>query len=1139
MRRLALLLLILGLAGTALAQTSLTIHYHRFDDTYAGWGLHLWGAVQEDGGAFIIDGNTYDWQNPMPPTGTDSWGVYWDVPISAPNAELGFIIHNGNNKDPGPDQHWSDYDTDIWILSGFTQIFTEEPNPDIRMMSAVSDGADHITLALARNASDLDAFHVFQDDIEQTATAHVTDPRTVILTLEQPIDITLPYTVVDDVGGNAVAVHHEFDDAAFEYTGSDLGYTRLTGNTRFKLWSPVAEAATVVLYDGPYPVEGELFDEYPMTRSVIDPGVLEVTVPGDQLGRYYLYRMTVYGETYLTPDLYSVALSSNSQRTQIIDLDATDPDGWDEDTYPTFDPIESIVYELHVRDVTASEFWNGSASGKNKFLGVVEGGTSYQGLPTGFDHIIDLGVNTVQILPMYDFSSVDENNADSRNWGYDPYSYNTPEGSYSTDPDDGMVRIREMKAMVKAFHDAGIKVVMDVVYNHTHNVGPQGSLYDAMVPKYYYRLLDDGSYSNGSGVGNEVATEALMARHFIKQSCRYWVEEFHIDGFRFDLMGLMDTDIMTEITADVKAINPHAIVYGEPWSGYGGTILTGKGDQRGLGFGCFNDNIRNAIRGSTDGTDPGYALTDLNDRAGVLRGLDGAINDFTDQPTETINYISAHDNYTWWDKADYRWNEHEVSPPGYSEDELIRMNQFGISMVLTAQGIPFLHAGSEFLRTKRTGDPGQDEEAIRNSYNQGDDVNALDWARRVQYEDVVDYYKGLVALRRARPEFRLSTKAEIDANQHFLTGLGGSAIAYTLDDVTPGDGWGEILVVHNPSSTSVSVPLPGGQWAVVVNADHAGIDPLHSYVSPESTPAQVDVPWRSTMVLYRETGPTLQLNVFQNTALDRHLLLAVNVFDGSNIIDVAVNGEEVAMASQAEGSWLGSYVMAASGDLTIQVSSRTEMLERLFTIWDLTGGTNAVSRDGRLECLVPRGAASGGWLVVADRSGRPDLPADTWAVGDDRVTLARPAVLRIRTADTDRVIQRRTDQDWETLPTRISNDGHIETDVTRLGVFRLAQAPSLPRSTRLLGNVPNPFNPRTAIRFELSTLDAGAPVTLRVYDLQGRFVRTLVSGRLDAGPQIATWDGHNTDGRLAPSGVYFYRLATRQQTLAGRMLMVK
>ncbi len=1122
---------------------TLTIHYHRYDDNYAGWGLHLWDAVEwESGGVFFINGVRHSWTTPFMPTGTDTYGVYWEVPIAYPDQDLGFIIHNGDVKDPGPDMSWGDYaaNPEIWILSGFTQIFTEEPNPDVRLMSAVSNGENTFTLTLARDADQLTAFHVFKDGVEQTITSRgTTSARTVVLTVADPVDITAPYTVTDDVGGNSVSVLHRFDPQTFVYDGEDLGATYGPTSTTFKLWSPVATSAKVRVYENPYPVEGELYTEAELVR-VGTAGVMQATVAGDLEGRYYLYEMTVYGQTYLTPDTYSVAMSSNSQRSMIIDLDDTDPPGWDADQYPEFPEIDSVVYELHVRDVTADETWTGSEANRHKFLGVVEPGTTWNGVATGFDHILALGVNTVQILPFYDFSSVDENDPSSRNWGYDPYAYNVPEGSYASAADDGRVRIRELKQMIQAFHAAGIKVVMDVVYNHTHNTGYAASLFDAMVPKYYYRLNPDGSYSNGSGVGNEIATEQPMARRFILQSVKHWVEEYHVDGFRFDLMGLIDTDLMAEITQEIKAINPHAIIYGEPWGGYGTTPLTGKGDQRGLGFGCFNDNIRNGIRGSTDGTDPGYAMGDLNDRAAVVRGLDGSITDFTDGPTETINYISAHDNYTWWDKLDHRWNP-TTPPPHYGEADLIRMNRFGASMVLTAQGIPFIHGGCDFLRTKVTGEPGQDEETIRNSYAAGDDVNALDWARKVTYLTTFDYYAGLIDLRLARPELRLPTAAEIQARQHMLTtGVPTGVIAYTLDDVTPGDGWGAIMVVHNPTAAAVSLPLSVGHWDVVVDEDEAGIVPVSTgvsrLVSTGLAPAVVEVPKRSTMVLHQAVPPGVQLNLFQNPVLDSYLHLAVNAVDGTEAVAVTVNGDAVDLDELADGSWYGSYLMS-EGTLTVELSTPAGVLVRRFNAVRLGGAAvQARTLDG--SAAVTLASPGTGMLAVFDAAGRPDLPAGAWALGPAGTLLPSPAQVRLRSARGDQVVERLDDGVWQPLVSWLE-DGWVMADTDRLGVFRLAAGTPVPAQTELVGNAPNPFNPHTVIRFTLGATDGGQPVSLRVYDATGRLVRTLHAGVLSPGPHAFAWDGADGHGRQAASGVYLYRLQTARRALAGRMLLVK
>nr|MEE4269162.1 FlgD immunoglobulin-like domain containing protein [Candidatus Krumholzibacteria bacterium] len=688
----------------------------------------------------------------------------------------------------------------------------------------------------------------------------------------------------------------------------------------------------------------------------------------------------------------------------------------------------------------------------------------------------------------------------------------------------------------KEFHDAGLKVVMDVVYNHTHNVGPQGSTYDAMVPRYYYRLTSDGSYANGSGVGNEVASEKAMARRFIEQSCRYWVEEYHVDGFRFDLMGLIDTETMTRITEQVKAINPHAIVYGEPWGGYGGQILTGKGDQRGLGFGVFNDNIRNAIRGSTDGTDGGFAMGDGNDKAAVIRGIEGSINDFADHASETLNYISAHDNYTWWDKLDYRWNPNETPPPHQPEAELRKMAKLGLSVVMTAQGIPFLHAGSEFLRTKRTGDPLQTEESIRNSYASGDDVNELDWQLRVDNDDMVQYVKGLITLRKARYEFRLGAADSITAALDFIDGLPTTGIAYTIGDVTPGDDWGDILVAHNSGHQALAIDLPGGHWAQVVDGEQAGTDVLTTVVSSAIAPAQLSVPARTTAVLYQQAQPGIQLNLFQNIALDAYLQVAVNAPGGAGAVALTINGSSVPLTSQATGTWTGSYQMSTAGNLDITLQAQDVFLTRTLVAGNLASQDEVVTHDGRAHLLLPRNKATG-WVVAADQAGLPSLAADSWLFGATGAPLPG-ARIQIATDRADVIIERRDGQSWTSLPT-IQGEGFVTADTDHLGMFRLAPGQVLPQVTRLLGNVPNPFNPSTEIRFELSVRDAAAPVRLGVYDVRGRLVRTLHHGPLSAGPQGIVWDGLDHQGTQVASGVYFYQLSTAGRARTGRMLLIK
>ncbi|OGS23772.1 MAG: type I pullulanase, partial [Elusimicrobia bacterium RIFCSPHIGHO2_02_FULL_61_10] len=466
---------------------------------------------------------------------------------------------------------------------------------------------------------------------------------------------------------------------------------------------------------------------------------------------------------------------------------------------PSFDASEAVVYEVHLRDLTMDKF--SGVKNKGKYLGAAEAGTRHTSFPqvtTGLDHIAELGVNAVHILPFQDFENGDSTSA--YNWGYMPVNFNSPEGSYASNPADAS-RVRETKLMIDAFHRKGLKVIMDVVYNHTAETRATTYNFNAVAQDYYYRLNADGSYSNGSGCGNEFRTEAPMARKFLLDSLLYWVREYKVDGFRFDLMGLIDTEAAAEIMRVLKQEKPDIFVYGEPWAA-GATPVNGvkKGSQRSLGFAVFNDGFRDAIKGSVFSvSDLGYVQAAKN-RDGVIRGIRGAVDDFADGPLETMNYVSCHDNNTLWDRIDLS-----------VKDEPLRnktaMDKLANALVFTSQGIPFLHAGEEFLRTKG----GED-----NSYNLPDEVNRLDWTRKKENLAVFSYYRDLITLRREHPAFRMKTAAEVRENLKFYEELGlkvaPPGIAYQLYGDKAGDAWRRIVVLVNPEKAPRKFALPAGNW---------------------------------------------------------------------------------------------------------------------------------------------------------------------------------------------------------------------------------------------------------------------------------------------------------------------------------------
>lgn len=647
------------------------------------------------------------------------------------------------------------------------------------------------------------------------------------------------------------------------YRKQDLGLTYSPAESGFKVWAPAASAVSLVLYEtdghGGEEHEGRL---YYMRREELS-GVWYVTLTGDQKGKFYMYR-AVYSDGTIreTADPYAVAVSANGTRTAIVDMRETDPEGWDTDSGPEAGhPADAVLYELHVRDFSAHP--SSGLRHKGLYKAFTETGvTDAGGRPLGIGHLSELGVTHVHLLPVFDFHTVDELHGEGvplegaeftgYNWGYDPQHYNVPEGSYSTNPREPKTRIREFKEMVQSFHAHGIAVVMDVVYNHTYSVehGP----FEALAPGYFYRHDYAGRLSNGSGVGNELATERPMVRKYIKDSLRHWAREYHIDGFRFDLMGLMDSVTMREIAEELRQElnHPGLILYGEPWTGGDSPLMdkTLKGVQRGKGYAVFNDHFRSAVKGDSDGWGKGFATGEQNREHAVMTGIAGAIGDFTDSPGETVNYVTAHDNLNLWDKLlavggmkeQARLPEmdngrlrgggdlraaiqlanpyHGLDEADPLEDEQVRRSLLANGIVLTSQGIPFLHAGDELLRSK-FGD--------HNSYRSGDEINAIRWDNKARFQPVYDYYKGLIGLRRSHPAFRMRGKQEIERSLHVLR-CGGGMVAYRLGNHAGGDAWRNIIVAFNanPWPETLAVPHSECGWQVVADHTAAGTSVLRS-----------------------------------------------------------------------------------------------------------------------------------------------------------------------------------------------------------------------------------------------------------------------------------------------------------------------
>ena len=568
----------------------------------------------------------------------------------------------------------------------------------------------------------------------------------------------------------------------FPITDKKLGYIYCPEQTVFRVWSPIKNQIALLLYPHPFSIERE---SHIMSKG--EDGVHEVTISRNLKGYYYTF--LIDGKFEVT-DPYSVAASLNSIRSAVVDLETSNPDGWEDHTIPYHKRnCDAIVYEVNVKDFTVSH--TSGAIKRGTYLGFVEHDTRCNGVTTGISHLKELGVTHIHIMPVYDFLTVREDQElflakRNYNWGYDPELYNVPEGSYATNPKDPISRIKDLKTMIMELHSAGFKVILDVVYNHTYRT--YDSNFNTIMPSYYYRQNHDGSFSNGSGCGNELATERPMVRKFIVDSILYWVNEYKVDGFRFDLMALMDIDTTEEILSEVRKARPDIFIYGEPWAG-GITTLsynntTSKGTQSKLSFGLFNDNFRDALKGDNDGDAKGFSQGNLDSKLATETGIAGSIYyddghiGFASNPRETINYLNSHDNLIITDKMKKVF-------PVIDKNEMERLNRFAFSILLTSQGIPFIHAGNEFLRSKNM---------AHNSYNLDIDINGIDWSLKETNLSFYNYFKDLIQLRMSNKVFRMTSVDDIKKRLKFINYQGiSNLIAYTLE--TQEDKY--LLVIHN------------------------------------------------------------------------------------------------------------------------------------------------------------------------------------------------------------------------------------------------------------------------------------------------------------------------------------------------------
>ena len=866
----------------ALANDTLTItvHYNRIAGDYDNWNLWIWKNMDTgaDGAGAEVK---FD--------GEDSFGkkVTFKLEGMKPFDNVGIIARLGNwsKKDVGStwpnggDRFIKNFDAsgkaEIWLIEGDKEIYTKEPSigaikPQIN--SAILNDFKAVTLTL-NNQYTLKGTATEDFTLTDAKGANVTISSVslpagktasnfVTLNLAANVDIASAYTVNHPVyGKGSVAVGSIMDSKAFAdaftYTGNDLGNTYSPTKTDFRVWAPTATAVKLITYPT---LTARTGTEINMTKA--EKGTWTASVAGDQHLLAYVYRAEVGGLFREAVDPYVRATVIEGDRGVVVDLSRTNPARWTPGAAnkPTFSgkPTDAVIYETHVRDLSIDSNSGIPVAHRGKFLAFTDYNTTTTQVvvnkktkkktvvktknPSGISAIKEMGISHIQFLPIYDYASVTEAKP-TFNWGYDPKNFNVPEGSYATKPADPVNRIMELKTMIQSLHDNDIRVIMDVVYNHVWDAGSFSQ--EQLVPGYFFRKTSSGEYANGTGVGNETASERPMVRKFIVDSVKYWASEYNLDGYRFDLMGIHDITTMQQVRAELNKIDPTIIVLGEGWNM--GEMIPDNQKAAQInalslpGIGMFNDEIRDAIKGSVfDSGDRGWATGKFTSISGVKAGIAGniAFDRFvngrwtTIDPGQSVNYVEAHDNLSLYDKL-------KASKRGSTEAQLASFHRLSTSVIMLAQGMPFIQAGQEFLRTK-LGD--------ENSYKSSDAVNSLKWNSRATNIVSVNYYKALLAIRKAHPAFRMDTAAAVKANLKFLN-VDEPVIAYSLDGKAVGDSWNTIVVAHNPSTSARTITLPSsGDWNVVVTGSRAS----EATITTLKGVTTVSVPALSTWVAHKQ-----------------------------------------------------------------------------------------------------------------------------------------------------------------------------------------------------------------------------------------------------------------------------------------------
>ncbi|PEK62981.1 type I pullulanase [Bacillus wiedmannii] len=814
--------------------TEVIIHYREQSGNTKDWNLWLWGEN--------ANGKSYEF------TGEDEFGKYAKINLDGDYDRVGFIIRTNDWEKDGGDrwiENIKDGRAEVWILSGDDKVYNSKPSSDLSIQKATIDSFNEITVTanvpfhIKERKIEIEGIKIKNISPYDINSGNITNKVKIIT--EQKIDLKQTYKVkIENLADTYTEIGKvirsaEFDHS-FYYGGNDLGNIYTPQHTKFRVWAPTASEAKLVTYKK---WNDKIGTEINMQQS--EKGTWKAELTGNQKGLFYTYKVKIGDKWTEAVDPYVRAASVNGDKGVVVDLEETTPEKWKTNKKPKFkNPEDAIIYELHVRDLSIQP--ESGIKLKGKYLGVTEKGTrGPKDVKTGLDHMKDLGVTHVQLLPIFDYASVNEENLNEPqyNWGYDPKNFNVPEGSYSTNPYEPTVRITELKQMIQTLHDNNLRVVMDVVYNHMYNAAE--SNFHKLVPGYYYRYNEDGTFANGTGVGNDTASERKMMRKFMVDSVTYWAKEYNLDGFRFDLMGIHDYETMNEIRKAVNQIDPSIILHGEGWDLNTPLAAELKANQKNAekmkGIAHFNDNIRDGLKGSVfEEKENGFVngKENMEDRIkkGITAGIDYDTNSSTyKDPEQVLTYVEAHDNHTLWDKF-------ELTNPGDSEEVRKQMHKLSSSILLTSQGIPFLHAGQEFMRTKY-GD--------HNSYKSPDSINQMDWLRRAAFNNEVDYMKGLIELRKKYTAFRMTSAEQIKKYITFID-VPKNVVAYTIDEKGSGNKSEYFMVTHNANREDIDITLPSkGPWKVLVDGKQAGSKTL--YVVHDN---KIKVPALSSLVLKTE-----------------------------------------------------------------------------------------------------------------------------------------------------------------------------------------------------------------------------------------------------------------------------------------------